>query len=673
MDDRLLFHREDLGDGFLSDMDDEVDMEEIREGMKLVPLPDMYPDIDREAPFSSLDDILRLQGADDPYKSNEEDQSHSGEAAKKAAKVAAPHVLTGGVVAESGPPPDFSLWTVEDDLLLRNAMEAGAAMEALARGAMRFSRRYTVRELRERWRALLYDPEISSKAAIRMVEAEASFLESMRLMFPNKQKLQDFVHKRRQKSVRDTFYKRKRGLADDKGVLDGVADGGSQINLGENDLDMLVDPDDHAFSQMVDLLATGGIGAVIGAFPGESELETQQDAKDEVSLESSLSPVMVAAPEKSSQTKLDEPNGAAENDVTGDAKKELHATISGERMPSSSNLDVNGNPEPYVILSSDEEEDDYFRKPKKSRTDSVVQEKFVCSFNTQETEISAFGAMSSPSSERVPSSPEDGRGCTSDMRSSDCLDRADDETAETSEKPIIEGGSYTSFASANVKIEPGTETTGGLEVDYSAPKAGTCTDNELEVTTGVQELPPEVESDNEIARFSDVETMILDMDLDPGDNELSARAESKRFYGQHQMTILRLEQSVNAVMQRYLTRKGAIAMLYGYHLKYLMVANEVSIGRRTQGNVVDVDLAQEGPANRVSRKQASIKLNEDGMFHLKNLGKKVLYVNDVLVFTGQRAILSSSCLIEVGGMRLVFEMNRRLTHQRVKEMTQESS
>lgn len=43
-------------------------------------------------------------------------------AAKVAAEVA-PDVVTGGVVAESGPRPDFSLWTVEDDLLLKNAME----------------------------------------------------------------------------------------------------------------------------------------------------------------------------------------------------------------------------------------------------------------------------------------------------------------------------------------------------------------------------------------------------------------------------------------------------------------------------------------------------------------------------------------------------------------------
>jgi hypothetical protein len=43
-------------------------------------------------------------------------------AAKVAAEVA-PNVVTGGTVAETGPRPDFSLWTVEDDLLLKDAME----------------------------------------------------------------------------------------------------------------------------------------------------------------------------------------------------------------------------------------------------------------------------------------------------------------------------------------------------------------------------------------------------------------------------------------------------------------------------------------------------------------------------------------------------------------------
>lgn len=43
-------------------------------------------------------------------------------AAKVAAQVA-PNIVTGGIVAEAGPPPDFSHWTVEDDILLKNSVE----------------------------------------------------------------------------------------------------------------------------------------------------------------------------------------------------------------------------------------------------------------------------------------------------------------------------------------------------------------------------------------------------------------------------------------------------------------------------------------------------------------------------------------------------------------------
>eukprot|EP00898_Chlorokybus_atmophyticus_P000175 jgi/Chlat1/1158/Chrsp112S08646 len=58
-------------------------------------------------------------------------------------------------------PAEFNLWTPRDDLLLKDAMEAGAAMEALAKGAMRFTRRFTLEELRRRWNALLYDPRVA--------------------------------------------------------------------------------------------------------------------------------------------------------------------------------------------------------------------------------------------------------------------------------------------------------------------------------------------------------------------------------------------------------------------------------------------------------------------------------------------------------------------------------
>ncbi|EFJ19599.1 hypothetical protein SELMODRAFT_418985 [Selaginella moellendorffii] len=160
-------------------------------------------------------------------------------------------------------------------------------------------------------KALLYDPKISSKAAIRQKHRSSSPCGSCS---PTSK---SFVHKQRQKSVRDTLYKKKRGLVDDKGVLDGIANGGSHINLGEDDLDILVDLDDHAFSQMVDLLATGGIEAVIGAFPVNLSWNRSRIPRTKSRLR--------VYPRDSSQTKLDKPNGAAENDVSEDAKKELRS------------------------------------------------------------------------------------------------------------------------------------------------------------------------------------------------------------------------------------------------------------------------------------------------------------------------------------------------------------
>lgn len=45
--------------------------------------------------------------------------------------------------------------------------------------------------------------------------------------------------------------------------------------------------------------------------------------------------------------------------------------------------------------------------------------------------------------------------------------------------------------------------------------------------------------------------------------------------------------------------------------------------------------------------QASLKLKEDGVFYLRNLGRRSLTVNNIAVDIDQRAILGSNCLIEV--------------------------
>ena len=42
----------------------------------------------------------------------------------------------------------------------------------------------------------------------------------------------------------------------------------------------------------------------------------------------------------------------------------------------------------------------------------------------------------------------------------------------------------------------------------------------------------------------------------------------------------------------------------------------------------DVDVILEGPAGKVSRKQAKLELKCDGCFYLRNLGARVVYVNN---------------------------------------------
>lgn len=179
------------------------------------------------------------------------------------------------------------------------------------------------------------------------------------------------------------------------------------------------------------------------------------------------------------------------------------------------------------------------------------------------------------------------------------------------------------------------------------------------------------DSDEDLPHFSDVEAMILDMDLDPGEDEsFSAIAESKRLYKHHKRVLVRLEYSANSAMQRSLVSKGAFAILYGRHLKYFIRKNEVSIGRATQENIVDIDLGKESRANKVSRRQAMIRMKEGGVFYLENHGKHPIAVNSRVIASGQRIRLGSNRLIEICGMRFIFEIDKRLAKKQVEPILQ---
>ncbi|KAJ9172710.1 hypothetical protein P3X46_015921 [Hevea brasiliensis] len=184
--------------------------------------------------------------------------------------------------------------------------------------------------------------------------------------------------------------------------------------------------------------------------------------------------------------------------------------------------------------------------------------------------------------------------------------------------------------------------------------------------TSVAEAEPvtideeEYESDNDIPSYSEIEAMILDMDLCPDDTDSYIDSEVSRYQNEDtRRIIIRLEQCAQSSIQRAIASRGALAVLYGRHLKHYIRETEVILGRATDDMEVDIDLRREGPANKISRQQALIKMEADGSFFLKNLGKILVSLNGKEVATGQSMSLGSNSLIEIGGMAFVFEINRK--------------
>lgn len=103
-------------------------------------------------------------------------------------------------------------------------VQTGASLEALAKGAVRFSRRFTLQEIRDRWHSLLYDPCESKRASFGISGVEninighASKLWKITGIKESGEK----STKRKTESIRRKYYamrKRIRGLpANDNGL-----------------------------------------------------------------------------------------------------------------------------------------------------------------------------------------------------------------------------------------------------------------------------------------------------------------------------------------------------------------------------------------------------------------------------------------------------------------------
>ncbi|KAF7828922.1 Serine/threonine protein kinase [Senna tora] len=182
------------------------------------------------------------------------------------------------------------------------------------------------------------------------------------------------------------------------------------------------------------------------------------------------------------------------------------------------------------------------------------------------------------------------------------------------------------------------------------------------------------EDDSDIPYFSDIEAMILQMDLCPTDQDSNAKREVSRY--QHEdskRTIMRLEQCAHSFVQRAIASRGALAVLYGRNLEQYIKKSEVILGRATDDIKVDIDLGREGRANKISRRQALIRMEANGSFIIKNIGKSSVFVNGKEVVTGQMRGLSSKCLIQIRDMAFIFEINNKCVRMYLDNVDKKSN
>ncbi|KAG8129342.1 hypothetical protein E2320_016276 [Naja naja] len=153
----------------------------------------------------------------------------------------------------------------------------------------------------------------------------------------------------------------------------------------------------------------------------------------------------------------------------------------------------------------------------------------------------------------------------------------------------------------------------------------------------VQPLP----KGDQVLNFSDAEDMIDDSKLkDVRDEVLEheltvADRRQKREIRQLEQELHKWQVLVDSItgMSSPDFDNQTLAVLRGRMVRYLMRSREITLGRATKDNQIDVDLALEGPAWKISRKQ---------------------------VLCGSKWKLSNNSVVEIASLRFVFLINQDL-------------
>ncbi|XP_027919496.1 uncharacterized protein LOC114178021 isoform X2 [Vigna unguiculata] len=678
-------------------------------------------------------------------------------------------------------------WVPEDDLLLKNAVEAGASLESLARGAVRFSRRYSFRELQDRWLSLLYDGDVSTKAALAMRNLElaksaaAGGEGSGGGGGGEKRKFQSSAgvgKKMKFQSVRKQYCSMQKKLRRHRsGVMSSEVKNGVGCEGKEN-----VVVDGNLNSDVVNSSVVG-----YGNCLGSEGVEVGQlgDLVSDVPLWKTIEdvslpdlPVHVSVEGKSCVSeggvdlkdecgngglKLNAPDAKSLSNLANEDEllfmnvegKEVMAMDKNKDKPRYDNVDsllLSSSADVPVLQKLDVEaklsvpggcvsdgqgiaanplgascgDQHFVSDPRNNAALSAVAQSphsehsegfMICVLNTEHPDIpcnvNLDVSVVIPELAPLKSQPVVKEAGFSESAISNQRRNGPDGSLKkeavlsqsfasknSSYKPVVFGlksenpgrNAITAVSrqsnnvdvnsshgrSVRATVMPALE--GHLkQEDIDAPAAAHVKAEEHKALSkseakslSLDQEGGDIEDDgeddyddyygDELPYFSDVETMILEMDLSPMDEDPNARREVLRY--QHEdsrKTIMRLEQGAQSSMGRAIRSHGALAVVYGRILKEYIRKSKVVLGRATNDVHVDIDLGKEGEevATKISRRQALIKLDADGSFIIKNLGKRSIFLNGKEIATGQARGLGASSVIEIRGISLIFETNNR--------------
>ncbi|BDA44662.1 probable microspherule protein 1 at C-terminar half [Coccomyxa sp. Obi] len=210
-----------------------------------------------------------------------------------------------------------------------------------------------------------------------------------------------------------------------------------------------------------------------------------------------------------------------------------------------------------------------------------------------------------------------------------------------------------------IEASPGDQPTvpDALPNDVEAAQDGSAAASAVAASEqGTQQAAGHADAVEDPPTFSEAEEFVLTSSTAAADAQQLARLrqQTRARLGR----IARLEQAASASTARQLDRSGALAMLSGQHVRFLIKRSAFTIGRPTSTHgTVDVDLGKEGNASQVSRQQARFALRLDGAFTITNCGRRKLHVNGCQVERGQSAVMQHLSLLEVGGIRLLLYIN----------------